>query len=68
MPCILDKARSFKNLHSFSFPEAGEALSMPDPVECFQSLADHATMTGRKFEAGYAAAFESGSKRDKVDG
>ena len=41
---------------------------MPDPVECFQSLADHATMTGRKFEAGYAAAFESGSKRDKVDG
>lgn len=32
---------------------------MPDPVECFQSLADHATLTGRKFEPGYATAFES---------
>lgn len=41
------------------YKPAGEALSTPDPVECFQALADHATMTGRKFEAGYAAAFES---------
>ena len=41
------------------FYKPAEALSMPDPVECFQSLADHATMTGRKFEAGYAQAFEA---------
>ena len=41
------------------YKPAGEALSTPDPVECFQALADHATMTGRKFEPGYAAAFES---------
>lgn len=30
-----------------------------DPVECFQSLADHVTMTGRRFEPGYAAALEA---------
>lgn len=41
------------------YKPSGEALSTPDPVECFQALADHATMTGRKFEPGYAAAFES---------
>merc|ERR1712050_189885 len=31
---------------------------MPDPVECFESLADHVSMTGRRFEVGYAAAME----------
>merc|ERR1719476_599618 len=32
---------------------------MPDPTECFHALADHASMTGRRFEVGYAAAFEA---------
>lgn len=41
------------------YKPAGEALSMPDPTECFHTLADHATMTGVKFEVGYAAAFEA---------
>jgi len=41
------------------YKPAGEALTTPDPVECFHSLADHATLTGRKFEAGYAAGFEA---------
>eukprot|EP00971_Amphidinium_carterae_P161236 3197068-Amphidinium_carterae.1 len=36
---------------------------MPDPVECFHSLADHAAMTGRKFSPGYATAFEAASMR-----
>lgn len=40
------------------FYKPAEALSMPDPVECFHSLANHATMTGRRFEVGYAAAME----------
>merc|ERR1712113_616692 len=35
-----------------------EELTMPDPKECFYALADHASMTGRRFEVGYAAAFE----------
>merc|ERR1712151_1326559 len=34
-------------------------MPMPEPVECFHSLADHATMSGVKFEVGYAAAFEA---------
>jgi len=41
------------------YKPAGEALATPDPVDCFHSLADHASMTGRKFEVGYAAAFEA---------
>lgn len=41
------------------YKPAGEALTTPDPVDCFQTLADHASMTGRKFEPGYATAFES---------
>lgn len=41
------------------FYKPAEALSMPDPKECFNSLADHAAMTGRRFEVGYAAAMES---------
>merc|ERR1719188_2490784 len=32
---------------------------MPDPKECFASLADHVSLTGRRFEVGYAAAFEA---------
>merc|ERR1719343_669680 len=34
-------------------------MPLPDPVECFHALADHATMSGMKFEVGYAAAFEA---------
>jgi len=41
------------------YKPSGEALTTPDPLDCFHSLADHANMTGRKFEVGYAAAFES---------
>mmetsp|Transcript_22963 Transcript_22963/g.41869 ORF Transcript_22963/g.41869 Transcript_22963/m.41869 type:complete len:572 (-) Transcript_22963:158-1873(-) len=40
------------------FYKPAEALSMPDPTECFAALADYASMTGRRFEVGYAAAFE----------
>lgn len=41
------------------FYKPSEALTMPDPKECFESLANHLTMTGRRFEPGYAAAFEA---------
>merc|ERR1740121_3336444 len=41
------------------FYKPAEALSMPDPKECFYALADHTSMTGRRFEVGYAAAFEA---------
>jgi hypothetical protein len=41
------------------FYKPAESLSTPDPKESFVSLADHATMTGRRFEVGYAAAFEA---------
>jgi len=41
------------------FYKPAEALTMPDPQECFHALADHATMTGRRFEVGYAAAMEA---------
>jgi len=40
------------------FYKPAEELSMPDPTECFTSLADHVSMTGRRFEVGYAAALE----------
>jgi hypothetical protein len=40
------------------FYKPSDVLTMPDPKECFESLADHVTMTGRRFEPGYAAAFE----------
>merc|ERR1712050_708850 len=40
------------------FYKPAEALPMPDPTECFHSLADHAAMTGCRFEVGYAAAME----------
>merc|ERR1712066_874488 len=41
------------------FYKPAEALTMPDPQECFTALTDHATMTGRRFEVGYAAAMEA---------
>jgi hypothetical protein len=41
------------------YKPAGEALPMPDPLDCFHTLADHATMSGVKFEVGYAAASEA---------
>merc|ERR1712187_222266 len=47
------------DVHCLFYKPAGEALAMPDPLECFHSLADHATMTGRRFAVGYAAAFEA---------
>jgi hypothetical protein len=40
------------------FYKPAEELAVPDPTECFHALADHASMTGRRFEVGYAAAFE----------
>merc|ERR1712060_627991 len=47
------------DVHCLFYKPAGEALSMPDPKECFHALADHTSMTGRRFEVGYAAAFEA---------
>eukprot|EP00413_Alexandrium_margalefii_P030201 CAMPEP_0204561530 /NCGR_PEP_ID=MMETSP0661-20131031/33233_1 /ASSEMBLY_ACC=CAM_ASM_000606 /TAXON_ID=109239 /ORGANISM="Alexandrium margalefi, Strain AMGDE01CS-322" /LENGTH=569 /DNA_ID=CAMNT_0051568947 /DNA_START=65 /DNA_END=1774 /DNA_ORIENTATION=- len=41
------------------FYKPAEALATPDPTECFHALADHAAMTGRRFEVGYAAAMEA---------
>merc|ERR1712151_834295 len=41
------------------FYKPAEALTMPDPKEGFYALADHTSMTGRRFEVGYAAAFEA---------
>merc|ERR1712232_1121131 len=41
------------------YKPAGEALAMPDPTDCFQTLANHASMGGVKFEVGYAAANEA---------
>merc|ERR1719183_290463 len=40
------------------FYKPAEALAQPDPTECFNALADHASMTGRRFEVGYAAALQ----------
>jgi len=40
------------------FYKPAEELAQPDPTECFNSLADHVSMTGRRFEVGYAAALE----------
>eukprot|EP00928_Gymnodinium_smaydae_P072165 TRINITY_DN5557_c0_g1_i1.p1 TRINITY_DN5557_c0_g1~~TRINITY_DN5557_c0_g1_i1.p1 ORF type:complete len:572 (-),score=149.34 TRINITY_DN5557_c0_g1_i1:151-1866(-) len=47
------------DVHCLFYKPAGDALAMPDPTECFHSLADHATMSGVRFEVGYAAAFEA---------
>jgi len=40
------------------FYKPAEELSIPDPSECFTALADHVSMTGRRFEVGYAAVLE----------
>jgi len=47
------------DVHCLFYKPAGEVLPMPDPTECFTSLADYATMTGRPFQVGYAAALEA---------
>jgi hypothetical protein len=47
------------DVHCLFYKPAGEALPVPDPTECFHALADHAAMTGRRFEAGYGTAFEA---------
>merc|ERR1712050_534153 len=47
------------DVHCLFYKPAGDALAMPDPVECFHELADHVSMTGRRFEIGYAAAMEA---------
>merc|ERR1711920_739653 len=41
------------------YKPAGGPLAMADPTECFHALADYASMTGRRFEIGYAAALEA---------
>jgi hypothetical protein len=41
------------------FYKPGVELEEADPVECFHALSDYATMTGRKFEPGYAEANEA---------
>jgi len=40
------------------FYKPAQDLTTPDPSECFHALADHVSMTGRRFEVGYAAALE----------
>jgi len=47
------------DVHCLFYKPAGDELSLPDPVECFHSLADYASITGRRFEVGYAAAMEA---------
>merc|ERR1712190_242079 len=47
------------DVHCLFYKPSGDALAMPDPVECYESLADHVSMTGRRFEVGYAAAMEA---------
>merc|ERR1712232_1033080 len=47
------------DVHCLFYKPAGEALSTPDPRECFHALANHVGMTGRRFEVGYAAALEA---------
>jgi len=47
------------DVHCLFYKPAGGALTTPNPTECFVSLANHAQMTGRRFEPGYAAAMES---------
>jgi hypothetical protein len=49
------------DVHCLFYKPAGE-MPLPDPVECFHSLSNHATMSGVKFEVGYAAAFEGFAK------
>jgi hypothetical protein len=46
------------DVHCLFYKPAGDGLAMPDPKECFVAMADHVTMTGRRFQAGYSAALE----------
>lgn len=41
------------------FYKPAEEIATPDPTACFTALADHVSMTGRRFEPGYAAAMEA---------
>jgi len=50
------------DVHCLFYKPAGEGLAMPDPTDCFHALADHVSMTGRRFEVGYAAACEAFSE------
>jgi len=43
------------DVHCLFYKPAG-GVTTPDPVDCFNSLADYATMTGRRFEPAYAEA------------
>jgi len=47
------------DVHCLFYKPAGGELAMPDPTDCMRSLMTHATMTGVRFEAGYAAALEA---------
>jgi len=47
------------DVHCLFYKPAGEALDTPDPTDCFHALADHVTMTGRRFQVGYSAAVEA---------
>merc|ERR1719265_1914947 len=47
------------DVHCLFYKPAGETLETPDPTDCFQTLANHASMRGVKFEVGYAAATEA---------
>jgi len=40
------------------FYKPATALELPDPSECFQSIMDHLTMTGRRFPVAYSVALE----------
>merc|ERR1712151_1142524 len=53
------------DVHCLFYKPAGEEMAMPDPKECFYALADHTSMTGRRFEVGYAAVFEAFMRRLK---
>jgi len=46
------------DVHCLFYKPAG-GVAMPDPKECFHSLADYATMTGRRFQPGYAEASDA---------
>lgn len=46
------------DVHCLFYKPAGDDLHMPDPKECFHSLANHVSMTGRRFDVGYASALD----------
>merc|ERR1719386_385649 len=47
------------DVHCLFYKPAGEELTTPDPSECFNALANHVNMTGRRFQVGYGTALES---------